>query len=84
MPKLNPNIELQPLDDKLIVLDLEQNAYYSLNGTARFFVEKIAQSLAFDQIVNNALQEYEADKDQLTQDFSRLLDELIQLKIIIP
>ncbi|MBO4351675.1 MAG: PqqD family protein [Proteobacteria bacterium] len=84
MPKLNPNIELQPLDDKLILLDLEQNAYYSLNGTARFFVEKIAKNLEFEQIIDEALQEYEIDKDCLTQDFTKLRDELIQLRIITP
>ena len=80
--KLNPNIELQPLDDKLIILDLEHNAYYNLNGTARFFIEKTAQSLTFDQIIEAALQEYDTDREQLVKDFKQLQDELVKMELI--
>ena len=84
MPGINPNIEIQPLEDKLLILDLDRNAYYSLNGTARFFLEKTAQSLEFDQIIEAALDEFDIDRPRLTQDFLRLRDELTKLKILIP
>ncbi len=81
--KLAANIELQPVDEQLIVLDLNHNAYYSLNGTARFFVEKIAQGLDDSEIVQAALVAFDGvDVATLDRDLASLKSELLSLGIL--
>ena len=42
---LSPHVVLQSLEDKLVVLNIEQNAYYALNGSARWFLENLLEGL---------------------------------------
>lgn len=81
--KLAANVELQPVDEQLIVLDLNHNAYYSLNGTARFFIEKIAQGLEDGEIVQTALDAFDGvDAPTLASDLADLKSELLSLGLL--
>ena len=80
---LSPNVDLQPVDDALVVLDLNQNAYFSLNGTARFFLEKLIEGTEPSQIIDDALQTFDGvDEQQVDADLQSLIAELLELKII--
>ncbi|MBQ9818215.1 MAG: PqqD family protein [Proteobacteria bacterium] len=80
---LSPNVDLQPVDDSLVVLDLNQNAYFSLNGTARFFLEKLIEGTEPSQIIDDALQAFDGvDEQQVDADLQSLIAELLELKII--
>ena len=82
--KLSDNVDLQPVDDSMMVLDLSRNAYYSLNETARYFVEKAASGLSFDEIVSCALDDFDdVSMDMLIRDFSAIADEMIELGILV-
>ena len=75
-------VDLQPLDDRLVVLHLGNNAYYELNGTARFFLENAATGLEPAQIVQRAAEVYDVDVATLRADFERLGAELVALGIL--
>ncbi len=80
---LSPDIDIQMLDDSLIVMALEQNAYYSLNHTARWFFEHISD-YSEDEIIHAALQKYEGvSEDTLRADFKELANELVDAGILI-
>lgn len=82
--KLGDDIDLQPMESQLLVLDLRQNAYFALNETARFFVESLAKEQCFDDIVDAALEMFDVqDKAQLQKDFELLLAELLEMGIIV-
>ena len=83
--QIAPNIDLQPLDDSLIALDLAHNVYYALNETARLLIENLIQGACVEQIAQNALEIYEdVELDTLITDFSNALKKLLELGILIP
>lgn len=79
------NIDLQPVEDSMMALDLAHNAYYALNETARFLIEKLIAGLSVEQIAQDAVELYEDVEFQtLMDDFSASLQELLELGILIP
>lgn len=82
--QLSPNIDIQPLDDQLMVLDLVQNAYFSLNESARFLLENIADGKSIREIIREALDCFEdISEPHLSEDFSHTLAEFIELGFIV-
>ena len=80
---ISPDIDVQTMDDSLIVMALEQNAYYSLNHTARWFFEHISDHTE-DEIIRAALLQYDGvSEDTLRADFKELTNELIEAGILI-
>ena len=79
---LSPNIELQPLEDSLVVLALEKNTYYSLNGSGRWFFEHILKS-PLDDVVRDAQQHFSGvSEDALRRDCIELIELLESAGII--
>ena len=82
--KLAQDIDLQPLDDEMIALDLSRNAYYSLNETARMLITGITSGKQIGQIAEDAAAVYDGtDVPQILDDFRNALDEMISLGIIV-
>ncbi|MBQ9395019.1 MAG: PqqD family protein [Proteobacteria bacterium] len=82
--QLSPNIDIQPLDDQLMVLDLAQNAYFSLNESARFLIERIAEGKSIREIIDEALDAFEdVSASLLADDFNSTLAEFLELGFIV-
>ena len=82
--QLSPNIDIQPLDDQLMLLDLAQNAYFSLNESARFLIERIAEGKSLNEIIGEALDTFEdVSAPLLSDDFSHTLAEFVELGFVV-
>ena len=80
---LSPHVVLQSLEDKLVVLNIEQNAYYALNGSARWFLENLLERLDVHEVVQKALEHFvDTSPDRLSHDVEALVAELLRLGIL--
>lgn len=82
--RLNEHIDCQPYEDHLLVLDLRGNAYYALNDTARFFMEKISQGMERSLILSEAEKKYAVEASLLTHDFDDFVSKMVSLGFISP
>lgn len=81
--KLSPDVDLQSIEDRLVVLDLRSNAYYSLNSSGGFFLRQIADSKTEDEIIDAAADAFEgADRATLEADFAEIVQKMLGLGII--
>lgn len=81
--KLNNNVELQPVGDQLIVLDLTGNTYYALNATARFMVELLLSGHAAEDVVIATTQQFAAENEVISRDLEALIADLVQKQLIV-
>ena len=81
--KLNLNVEIQPVGDQLIVLDLSGNTYYSLNESARFMLENLLLGLSRDDVLNATLNQFDAPKDRIATDLDKLISDLVNNRLIV-
>ena len=73
------NVDIQPLGDQWIVLDLKGDAYYLLNASARWYFEKLADGESPENLAVLASERYaDLAVDQARQDIDALIGELSQ------
>lgn len=78
-----PHVDIQPLGDQWIILDLKGDAYYLLNSTARWFLDKILSGDSPENTATQASQRYlNLSEDQARSDLNALLDELCKLGLL--
>lgn len=80
--RLSEHIDCQPYEDRLLVLDLRGNAYYALNDTARFFMEKISQGMERSAILSDAQKKYAVEASVLAHDFDDLISKMVSLGLM--
>lgn len=79
---LSPDIDIQPVDDSLVVLALEHNAYYSLNHSARWFFEHITRCTEAE-IVREGLAYFDGvSESTLLEDLRAFADEMLAAGIL--
>ena len=77
------NIDIQPMDDTWIVLDLEGNAYFSVNATARWYLENLLHGEEPGRISEMAENRYEnLTREQAENDLQSLISELCRLNLL--
>ena len=82
--QIDPNIDVQPIDDSLILLALEHNAYYSLNPTGRWFLEHIKQHKTEEEIIREGLMYFDGvTEETLRADYHALIKDLINAGILV-
>lgn len=78
------NTDIQPMDDTWIVLDLEGDAYFSINATARWYLENLLHGEDPDRISEMAENRYEGlTREQAKNDMKVLISELCRLKLLV-
>ncbi|MBQ9244016.1 MAG: PqqD family protein [Proteobacteria bacterium] len=81
--KLSPDVDLQDVDNKLIVLDLRNNAYYSINSSGGFFLKKISECRSEAEILDEAEARFDgADRTMLQDDLHAFIHKMLDLGII--
>ncbi len=81
--KLKQNVEIQAVNDKLIVLDLTGNAYYALNESARFMLEKLISGSSSEAVIEAAAAYFDAPKDVISSDLCQLICDLKASALIV-
>jgi hypothetical protein len=71
------------LDDEVIAINLETGAYYALEGTAADCWDVTAAGAAVDDVVAMLLGRYDVDADTARADAARLLEELLEERLVV-
>ena len=80
---LAKNVDRQDIERSLILLDLSNNAYFSLNATGRWFLDALLSAQSQTQILEQAQTRYpKIAPERLAKDFKALLAQLLVLGLL--
>lgn len=71
------------LHDELVMMDIEQGKYFSLNPVATRIWELLADSHDIDELCSLLTGEYEVEPDQCLQDVSEYIVEMLKFGLIL-
>ena len=72
------------LHDEMVMMDLEQGKYFSLNPVATRIWDLLEDPLTKNQLCGLLLEEYEVDPEQCLQEVEELLAEMVKLRLVVP
>lgn len=75
--RASPDVTSAAHGEKLVLLDLRFEQYYSLDGIGARIWELIGQSASADEITAKLAAEYEAPLDQIRQDVNAFVADLV-------
>lgn len=77
------NILSHSIDGEMVILNLDNEKYYTLDSVAARFWEVVLQHGKGQRSIRVLLDEYEIDEATLVSDLDRWLDELISLGLLV-
>lgn len=72
------------LHDELVMMDIDQGKYFSLNPVATRIWDLLENSLSVDELVKSLTEEYEVEETECRTDVSNYLQQMQKLGLIIP
>lgn len=81
--KVNRNLILQKLDNKLVGFDVERSFLYTFNETAEYVFKKIKRGWEVNKIASLLAKRYEITGKDALKDSKTLLKELKKNKILV-
>ena len=77
-----PELISASLDDDLVMLDIELGKYFSLNPVAARIWELLEEAQTAESLCILLQEEYEVTEDQCLSETSRLLEEMVSIKLL--
>jgi len=70
------DVLVSPVDDELVMMDLERGMYYALNATGADIWARLAQPVAVADLCDQLMQKYEVDRATCQADVLTVLNEM--------
>jgi len=70
------------LHDEMVMMDMEQGKYFSLNQTATAIWEHLENPLTVEELYDRLMEEYEVDREQCIEEIKEYLDEMKELSLV--
>lgn len=70
------------LHDELVMMDMDQGKYFSLNQTATVIWELLERPLTIEELCETLTEEFEIDREQCEADTKQYLEEMMKLGLI--
>ena len=70
------------LHDELVMMDIEQGKYFSLNPVATRIWELLENPLTIEGLCALLMDEYEVEEEQCRHEVTGVLDEMLKLEIV--
>ena len=77
-----PAVISEPMDEELVVINLDNGCYYSLNKTAAFLWKQLEQGCSINQATRQAAQFYGREEAPLLADFTSFIERLMEEQLI--
>jgi Coenzyme PQQ synthesis protein D (PqqD) len=77
-----PKVISEPMDDELVVINLDNGCYYSLNKTAAFLWNQLEYGCSINQAARQAVQLYGIEETMVLADFTGFVEHLMQEQLI--
>jgi hypothetical protein len=82
--KHNANVVFRDLDGEAVILDLESGTYFGLNEVGTRLWQLAGEGRSETEIVDTLVAEYDADRETIVRDATKLLEELRRRRLIVP
>ena len=79
---VSTSILVQELEDEIVILNLNNETYYRLDGTAARIWQLLGTCGSIDQVIEVMSQEYQVPTGDLQCDVGTLTAELVQLDLL--
>lgn len=76
------DIDTTDLNGDVVMMDLEEGRYFSLNSVGSRIWELIGEPVEINKVVDSLLEEYEIDRDECEKNVLEFLGKLDTAKII--
>jgi len=70
------------LHEEMVMMDMEQGKYFSLNQTATAIWELLENPLTVEELCDRLMDEYEVDREQCLEEVKEYIDEMTKLRLI--
>ena len=74
---LREDLVVEEIDDEFLILDLNRNTYFGLNGVARQIWKDIKDHRSFEQIVLNICEKYGISREQAAGDAHEFIHDIL-------
>lgn len=74
---LREDLVVEEIDDEFLILDLNRNTYFGLNGVARQIWKDIKDNRSFEQIVLNICEKYGITREQAAGDAHEFINDML-------
>ena len=71
------------LHDELVMMDIDQGKYFSLNPAATRIWDLLDKYLGVDELCRQLKEEYEVDFTQCTKEVEEFLNEMLKLGLVL-
>ena len=78
----NPALVASPLDDELVMLDIEQGLYYGLDDIATLIWSRLDEPLAVKDLCSYLLTQFDIDRQTCEAETVAFLNEMSELGLI--
>lgn len=77
------NVLTQLIDGEMVILNLENEEYFTLDQIATRFWEVVLENGPGDAALETLLEEYEVERSKLEEDMGRWLDRMLELGLLV-
>ncbi|MFU8803478.1 MAG: PqqD family protein [Bradymonadaceae bacterium] len=78
---LREDLVVEEVDDEFLILDLNHNTYFGLNGVGRRIWEGMAAEKTFEEIVDWICEDYEVAREEASADVRDFIAEVLDQKL---
>ena len=71
------------LHDELVMMDIEQGKYFSLNPVATRIWDMMENPVSAEELSNQLRDEYEVDSDRCLDEVTELLEGMVRLGLVV-
>lgn len=82
--KRGPDVVTESIDGEVVVIDLDNGSYYSLEECGSYVWESLTSGLAAIEIEETLLSAFPENQTAVTSGVKELLQRLIEAKLIVP
>ena len=81
--QLAENVLFQKVAEETVILEPETGQYYTLDEIGTFMIENIQQGKTIKEVVSCVLKKYQTDEQEVTQDLSELIAEMLKQGLLV-
>lgn len=79
---ISPDVLSQEIDTETVLLDMKHENYFGLNDVGSRVLKILAKGANLDTLITTLLEEYDVEQNQLEEDITELLQELLHAGLI--
>lgn len=79
----NPDIIDSPIDDEVVMMDVDKGAYFGLDSVGSQIWEELAEPHSLDALAEKLTQTYEVSVEQCKQDIAPLLEQMVESNLLV-